>query len=438
MKKKGYILVMTAIVAAALLTGCNDKKQDNQGNNTENAANVSADVLDFDASEYVKLGDYKGLEVTYPSVLAVTDEEVQENIQYELEENTDYKEVTDRATETGDIVNIDYKGTIDGEEFEGGTDSGYELELGSGDFLEDFENSLTGKKAGETVTFKLTFPEEYDPGVAGKEAEFTVKINSISVAVTPEYNEEYVKSISDYETIEEYEASVKKQLQEEAEDASKMEAEENALRLAIENATVEGYPQKLYDFFYDDTVTGYKNYAEFMGIDYEEFLESYMSEDDIKEVTTDQVNEFLVASAILKAEGQEVGDSDYAKLAEEMAKENEYETLEEYEGDYGKTYVMTQIVRQKAIDILYDAAKLQEVPYDEYYADDELESDDMESEEESEVELEDEAESDSGDDVELNLGDDAELDLEDDAGVDMREDSELNSGDESSLIFDEN
>ena len=152
MKKKGYILVMTAIVAAALLTGCNDKKQDNQGNNTENAADASADVLDFDASEYVKLGDYKGLEVTYPSVLAVTDEEVQENIQYELEENTDYKEVTDRATETGDIVNIDYKGTIDGEEFEGGTDSGYELELGSGDFLEDFENSLTGKKAGETVT----------------------------------------------------------------------------------------------------------------------------------------------------------------------------------------------------------------------------------------------------------------------------------------------
>ncbi len=203
------------------------------------------------------------------------------------------------------------------------------------------------------------------------------------------------------------------------------------MRLAIENATVEGYPQKLYDFFYDDTVTGYKNFAEFMGIDYEEYLESYMSEDDIKEVTTDQVNEFLVASAILKAEGQEVGDSDYAKLAEEMAKENEYETLEEYEGDYGKTYVMTQIVRQKAIDILYE---LQEVPYDEYYADDELESDDMESEEE----LEDEAESDSGNDVELNLGDDTELDLEDDAGVDMREDSELNPGDESSLIFDEN
>lgn len=425
MKRKSYILVVAVMVSAMLLAGCGNKSQ---GNGTgDGKGENSEEALDFDASEYVKLGDYKGLEVTYPSVLPVTDEEVQENIQYELEENTDYKEVKDRAAEKGDIANIDYTGTIDGEEFEGGSDSGYELELGSGDFLEDFENSLIGKKAGETATFTLTFPEDYGQDVAGKEAEFTVKINSVSEAVTPEYNEEFVKSVSDYETTQDYEASVKKRLQEEAEESSKMEAEESALRLAIENATIDGYPQKLYDFFYDDNVTGYKNYAEFMGIDYEEFLESYMSEDDIKETTVDQVNEYLVASAILKAEGQEVSDADYSKLAEEMAKENEYETLEEYEKDYGKTYIMTQIVRQKAIEILYDSAKLQEVPYDEYYSDDELESDDMESEDSSEIDL--------GDD-EGDLGDDIELDLGDDAGVDMRDGSELDLGDTSSLLFE--
>lgn len=425
MKRKSYILVVAVMVSAMLLAGCGNKSQ---GNGTgDGKGENSEEALDFDASEYVKLGDYKGLEVTYPSVLPVTDEEVQENIQYELEENTDYKEVKDRAAEKGDIANIDYTGTIDGEEFEGGSDSGYELELGSGDFLEDFENSLIGKKAGETATFTLTFPEDYGQDVAGKEAEFTVKINSVSEAVTPEYNEEFVKSVSDYETTQDYEASVKKRLQEEAEESSKMEAEESALRLAIENTTIDGYPQKLYDFFYDDNVTGYKNYAEFMGIDYEEFLESYMSEDDIKETTVDQVNEYLVASAILKAEGQEVSDGDYSKLAEEMAKENEYETLEEYEKDYGKTYIMTQIVRQKAIEILYDSAKLQEVPYDEYYSDDELESDDMESEDSSEIDL--------GDD-EGDLGDDIELDLGDDAGVDMRDGSELDLGDTSSLLFE--
>lgn len=425
MKRKSYILVVAVMASAMLLAGCGNKSQ---GNGTgDGKGENSEEALDFDASEYVKLGDYKGLEVSYPSVLPVTDEEVQENIQYELEENTDYKEVKDRAAEKGDIANIDFTGTIDGEEFEGGSGSGYELELGSGDFLEDFENSLIGKKAGETATFTLTLPEDYGQDVAGKEAEFTVKINSVSEAVTPEYNEEFVKSVSDYETTQEYEASVKKRLQEEAEESSKMEAEESALRLAIENATIDGYPQKLYDFFYDDNVTGYKNYAEFMGIDYEEFLESYMSEDDIKETTVDQVNEYLVASAILKAEGQEVSDGDYSKLAEEMAKENEYETLEEYEKDYGKTYIMTQIVRQKAIEILYDSAKLQEVPYDEYYSDDELESDDMESEDSSEIDL--------GDD-EGDLGDDIELDLGDDAGVDMRDGSELDLGDTSSLLFE--
>ena len=425
MKRKSYILVVAVMASAMLLAGCGNKSQ---GNGTgDGKGENSEEALDFDASEYVKLGDYKGLEVTYPSVLPVTDEEIQENIQYELEENTDYKEVKDRAAEKGDIANIDFTGTIDGEEFEGGSGSGYELELGSGDFLEDFENSLIGKKAGETATFTLTLPEDYGQDVAGKEAEFTVKINSVSEAVTPEYNEEFVKSVSDYETTQEYEASVKKRLQEEAEESSKMEAEESALRLAIENATIDGYPQKLYDFFYDDNVTGYKNYAEFMGIDYEEFLESYMSEDDIKETTVDQVNEYLVASAILKAEGQEVSDGDYSKLAEEMAKENEYETLEEYEKDYGKTYIMTQIVRQKAIEILYDSAKLQEVPYDEYYSDDELESDDMESGDSSEIDL--------GDD-EGDLGDDIELDLGDDAGVDMRDGSELDLGDTSSLLFE--
>ena len=268
MKRKSYILAIAVMASAMLLAGCGNKDQGNGSGDGE--GENSEEALDFDASEYVKLGDYKGLEVTYPSVPPVTDEEVRENIQYELEENTEYKEIKDRAAEEGDIANIDYTGTIGGEEFEGGSDSGYELELGSGDFLEDFENSLIGKKAGETTTFTLTFPEDYGQDVAGKEAEFTVKINSISEAVTPEYNEEFVKSVSDYETTQDYEASVKEKLQEETEESSKMEAEENALRLAIENATIDGYPQKLYDFFYDDNVTGYKNYAEFMGIDYEE------------------------------------------------------------------------------------------------------------------------------------------------------------------------
>ena len=190
-----------------------------------------------------------------------------------------------------------------------------------------------------------------------------------------------------------------------------MEAQENALKAAIENATVDGYPQKLYDFFYDDTVTGYKNYAEFMGMEYEEFLESYMSEEEINSMVDEQVNEYLVVRAILEKEGKEISDSEYQELAEKMAKENDYETLEEYEEDYGEIYVKTQIARERAVELLYDAAKLKEIPYEEYYANDELEWEDEGEESEGsddlELDLGDEEESDG---LELDLGDEEESD----------------------------
>ncbi len=413
MKKRSYILAAAALAAAVMLAGCEsnnqDKNQDNEQNAAaDNAAGSSEEALNFKVTDYVKLGDYKGLEVTYPAVLEVTDEDVQQYIQDELEGNTEYEEVKDRAAEVGDVVNIDYTGTINGEEFEGGTDTGCDLELGSGEFLEEFENSLVGKKTGETAVFKLTFPEEYDENVAGKEAEFTVKVNSVSESSVPEYNDEYVQSISECKTVKEYEESVREQLETDAKDESEMEARENALRLAVENATLDGYPQQLYDFFYEDTETGYKNYAEFMGMEYEEFLGSYVTEEEIADLASEQTNEYLVTQAILEKEGKEISDSDYKKLAEEMAKENDYDTLEEYENDYGAVYVRTQLIREKAIDILYESAKLQELSYDEYYADeyaDELDSSDGE---ELELDLSDERDegeldlSELGEELELN------------------------------------
>ncbi len=413
MKKRSYILAAAALAAAVMLAGCEsnnqDKNQDNEQNAAaDNAAGSSEEALNFKVTDYVKLGDYKGLEVTYPAVLEVTDEDVQQYIQDELEGNTEYEEVKDRAAEVGDVVNIDYTGTINGEEFEGGTDTGCDLELGSGEFLEEFENSLVGKKTGETAVFKLTFPEEYDENVAGKEAEFTVKVNSVSESSVPEYNDEYVQSISECKTVKEYEESVREQLETDAKDESEMEARENALRLAVENATLDGYPQQLYDFFYEDTETGYKNYAEFMGMEYEEFLGSYVTEEEIADLASEQTNEYLVTQAILEKEGREISDSDYKKLAEEMAKENDYDTLEEYENDYGAVYVRTQLIREKAIDILYESAKLQELSYDEYYADeyaDELDSSDGE---ELELDLSDERDegeldlSELGEELELN------------------------------------
>lgn len=407
MKKRNYLLAVAALSLTVVLTGCGEEKQDNsqnadqtqesgqdsqegsseeedsteedeqdeessQGDQTEAKSHEKA--LDFKVGDYVKLGEYKGIEVTYPAVAEVTDEDVETSIQEQLQDNSELKEAEgDYAAKEGDTVNIDYTGKVDGEEFEGGSDTGVDLEIGAEEFLPEFEENLAGKKAGETVVFTLKFPDDYDEELGGKEAEFTVKVNSVSQLITPEYNEDFVKEVSDSKTIEEFEASIRKELEESAKEDSEMEAQENALRLAIENAEINGYPQELYDFFYDDTVSGYQSYAEMMGMEYEEFMESFMGEDELEEIVMEQVNDYLVCRAILEQEGIEVTDKDYSTEAEKMAKENEYDSLEEYESDYGKIYIMTQIVREKAIDLLHDSAKLKEVPQDEYYEDDELE-----------------------------------------------------------------
>ena len=368
MKKRNYILAAVVLAFTVILTGCggkSDKKTENTNDKKiENTGEKTDDILDFNVEDYVKLGDYKGLDVTYPLPDEVTDEAVKESIEETLYENVEIKEV-DRASKENDVVNIDYTGTIAGEEFEGGSDTGYDLKIGSEDFLPEFEENLVGKKAGETTVFTITFPEDYDESVAGQEAEFTVKVNSVSEEKEPEYNVDFVKQISDYETIEDYEASVKEQLVENAQYESETEAEDHALKIVAENSEVDGYPQELYDFFYDDNVSGYQAFAEMQGMEYEDFLETFMSEEDIKELVEEQVNEFLLSKAILEKENMELTDEEYSKEAEKLAQENMYESMEEYEKDYGKTYIMTQLIRDKAVKFLRESANLQGMSWDE-------------------------------------------------------------------------
>ena len=265
MKRKYYILATTILTMAMFFGGCagaggkgnTGGKSNESGQSSEKGGQKSEesqvtyedDTLNFNVKDYVKLGEYKGLEVSYPVPSEVTKEDVDQYIQELLEENAEFQEDKDRKAQNGDTINIDFTGTINGEEFEGGSEKDYELELGVGEFLEEFEQNLLGKKAGETTTFTVEFPEDYDEVLGGQKVQFEVKINSVSEKIIPEYNVEFVKSVSEYETVKEYEESVKKELTESAESNSETEARENVMRLAVENAKVDGYPQALYDFF---------------------------------------------------------------------------------------------------------------------------------------------------------------------------------------------
>lgn len=384
MKKKNYLAAAIVLLGMAVLTGCGGKKQEETKESDSDSAEIQEDALDFKVEDYVKLGEYKNLTVTYPKA-EVTDDDVEMYILEQVDENTKYNEMADRAAQEGDCVNIDYTGTLDGEEFEGGSDTGYDLILGNGEFLEEFENGLIGKKAGQKVTVPVTFPEDYDDEeLAGKKAEFAITLNSVSEVVVPEYNDAFVKEISDYSTTDEYEKSVREELLAEYEEESAMQAGENALALAVENAQVEGYPQALYESFLNDTIESYQFYAEMMGMEYEDFLSSYMGEEDINDIALEQVNEYLVAQAIAEKEGLEITDKNYEAEAEALLEEYEYDSLEEFEADYGKTYIITQLVREKVIDFLYESAELQEVSQEEYYKEEEEDTEEEEDAEEEE------------------------------------------------------
>lgn len=418
-RKKYFAIALVLSGAMAFSAGCGSTKkeaessvenkadQDIAGEDSGESAGDAAeaggaetennheDALNFKAEDYVKLGEYKNLKVQYP-VPEVLEEDVEYAIQELQDENKEYREITDRPSKEGDSVNIDYTGTLDGEEFEGGSDTDYELVLGSGDFLEDFENSLIGKNKGETVTFPVTFPEEYfDSEVEGKQAEFTVTVNKISEVIVPEYTDEFVAKVTDYKTIEEYEEYIRGDLISAAQEESVSASGEDALALAVENAEIDGYPQELYDFYYDETIAGYQFYASLMGMEYDEFLEQ-MGEGAVEDAALAQVNEYLVVQAIADKEGLTVTEEGYQEEAEALLEEYEYDTVEDLEADYGKTSIITQIVRSRVVNFLYENADVEEVSQDEYYGEDE------EAEEESDGESEDGEESGDGE-LELEL-----------------------------------
>ncbi len=355
------------IAMGMMLTGCgNDTNTQNSISDTEAKA---TGIFDYDVNDYVTLGDYKGLSVRYP-VPTVTEEGLEMEIEYLLNDNTEYKEVTDRGVQNGDYVSIDFDGKIDGEAFDGGTDNGYEFTLGEGEFPEEFENNLIGKNAGETFTFTMTYPEDYSEEIGGKEADFSVTINSVEEVIVPEYNDAFIKEVTDYDTTAAYEEAAMEELMLDARAGAENASGEDALQLAVQNATINGYPQSLYDACYNSTIDEYQEYADMFGMELSEFMGD---EDEVAEEVLEWVNEILVSQAIAEKEGFEVTDDNYEEDAENLAFDYGYAELEEFVSDYGEVYVRVNLVREKAVEFLYENAEIEEVSEDEYYEDEDLE-----------------------------------------------------------------
>ena len=200
--QKKLLAIVLGMALAVSVVGC--------GNKTDTYTELNSNLK----SKVKTLGEYKGLTYSWEEV-TVTDQEVDEEIGYELEWYTEYEEITDRTTaQEGDVVNINYAGTVDGEAFEGGTAEEYDLELGSGEFIPGFEEQIVGKEVGSEFDINVTFPDDYDETLAGKAAVFKIKLNKLQKSVPAELTDEFVKETleSDCDTVEQYKESVKEDL----------------------------------------------------------------------------------------------------------------------------------------------------------------------------------------------------------------------------------
>ena len=367
--KKCYLNLLAFVCCASLLTGCGKDSSATEEAISSTEADFS-EALNYDPADYVKLGDYKKLKVQYP-LPYVSDEDMQMYIYDLMDEATEYRETED-AAKSGDYVKIDFTGTIDGKEFEGGSASGYEFILGQGEFFDDFEKNVIGLKKGEDVSFQMTFPEDYFDELKGKTADFKVTLQSVSQVIQPEYTDEFVAKNTEYSSIEEYEEAIREELIVEAQQASEDEAGSSALAQAVENAKIVGYPQALYDYTYQDTREICEGTAQMFGLEIDEVIQDYYGAENLEEAVLDAVNETMVIQAIAKKEKLEISEKDFEKEAENLSAEYGYETLEEFEEDYSRTELELILVREKVLDFLYESSELEEVSQEEYYGSDEF------------------------------------------------------------------
>ena len=340
--KKRWLLVLGLLTLSMAVSGCGKKEESASASSAvvSSAAEsettgislsgieVPADYVppttltdltgNLNLDKLVTLGEYKGLKLT-KEITEVRDEDIDDAVADALE-NT-YVEV-DRPAENGDTVNIDYVGTMEGEEFEGGSDTGFDLQLGSHSFIDGFEDGLVGAKKGDVVTLDLTFPKNYTEELSGKAVQFKVTVNKVQTT-SKEISEEWVKANTEFESVEDYRRDIRVKLETQNNTDAEDTMEGEAWKMVLENSEVNEYPEEVVQYgryYYDQLL---KSYCQQSGITLEQYMEAKnMTADDYKEMQTayaqSMAGQLLIMAAIEKAEGISAEDQQYQESLKEL------------------------------------------------------------------------------------------------------------------------
>ncbi|HAR87235.1 MAG TPA: trigger factor [Clostridium sp.] len=312
----------------------------------------------------VKLGAYKGIEAK-KEVVEVTDEDVENKLK-ELQAQNTRVEVKEGAVEKGDIAVIDFKGYVDEVAFEGGEAKDYELEIGSGSFIDNFEDQLVGLTAGESKDVKVNFPEQYGKeDLNGKPAKFEVTVKSVKKKELPEITDEFASEVSEFETLEELRNNIREELVNANELKAINEYEMAVIETVVANANVE-IPDAMVNRELDGMLQDLENRLKYQGLDIESYFKfTNTSEADfreqMKDIATKNVKNELVLGEIAKAEKIEASEDEIREKATEIAsKYGEAEKMEETVDrlvQVQREYLGTQIVNEKIKNMIMENSK---------------------------------------------------------------------------------
>ena len=311
----------------------------------------------------VTLGTYKGVKVEEADV-AVTDEEVDAQIQTERENSARTINVEDRAVKAGDITTIDFEGFVDGVAFDGGKGTDYPLTIGSGSFIPGFEEQLIGAEIGKETEVNVTFPEDYHAAdLAGKPAVFKCTVKAIQEKELPELDDEFASEVSAFDTLEEYKADVKKTLEIKKADAAKSAKETAVIDAVIENATME-IPDAMVETEQRRMIEEFAQRIQMQGLTMEQYMQfTGMTPQVMMEQTKPQalkrIQSRLVLEAVAKAENLSASEEDFEAEIKDMAEKYQMEAdkVKELLGEKGKDQVYEDLAIRKAVEFLVAEAK---------------------------------------------------------------------------------
>ena len=392
MKKKAVVamLIMCMAVSAAACGKSSDtEKTTTETTDTKDSEDSEKDSTDTDTKEtdssgenrlvsvkdvskYVTIGEYKGLELTRTSQ-PVTDDDVQAEINYNLEDNG--SEVKDGTVENGDTVTINFTGTIDGKEFDGGSAEDYELVVGDGEMIDGFEDGIVGMKSGETKELDLTFPDVYyEESVAGKAVVFKVTLQKFTRPA--ELTDEWVAENTEYKTVDEYRAAVKTQLEDTAVQTADYELYSDAWNEVQAASEIKDYPKEDVDAAKKSYQELNEKYVKDAGMEMADFLESQgMSEEDYEsecqQYAESKVEQNLIVQGIMDAEGLSIDDEETQKLKDDLIKEYGFASIDEMIETYGEQEVNESLALLRVERFIVDNANVTEVAGDDADAVDE-------------------------------------------------------------------